>query len=374
MALVEGGMGGDQESRGGCGQAVSRGSSGRLPNSAPLGFATLSHSNLKSYAKIEAAQGHNTRARPTPNARSDAPTPVELLDNRSGPYVERVKAILAAHGKEGRPVKPRKNGVIACEDVCGASPEYWNRGGPWQDKGIEELIQDPVIQAALALAHRKHGARLVSCSLHLDEASPHIHVVSVPLVQREHSKRGRKPKNLPRDATGRVLQDDRTKVMKWTLDASSLRGSSRDLEKNHDEWAEECRNFGLVRGVKGSEMTEEARRARRSRQTGRSSQAEASARVERERLYRSAESHEAEAKKRAEETQKELKAAKLASAEADAAMERAVPLERENMQIRKKLDERERKFEKARKDAEEAIKKKWSILRTQINLIGKLLS
>ena len=162
------------------GRAISRDPAGRLPDGAALGFATLTHSNLKSYAKIEAAEGHNTRAKNTPNARSDAPRPVELLEEQSGSYVDRVKAILAEHGSAGVPVKPRRNSVIACEDIYGASPEYWNRNGNWREKTLDQLIEDPVIQGALELARRTHGPRLVSCSLHVPRQRPwhKIRVVS----------------------------------------------------------------------------------------------------------------------------------------------------------------------------------------------------
>src|SRR5690606_26047412 len=200
-----------------------------------------------------------------PDAREGAPKPIELLSEKSGSYLDRVNAILAEHGepavdgKPARPVKPRKGGTIACEDVYGASPEYWNRDGDWKLKPVEEIERDPVVQAAVALARRKHGRRLVSCSLHPDEESPHVHVIFVPLVKREHSKRGRKPNGTPRDTNGKPLEDNRPKVEKWTLDVSSMRGRPSDLEKNHDEWAEICAPFGLVRGAKGSEMSEEER-------------------------------------------------------------------------------------------------------------------
>lgn len=248
------------------------------------GFATLSHSNLKSWAHVSKAQGHNTRAIDTPNARNDAPAPIELLEDQTGPYVDRIKAVLVAHDV---PVRIRKNGTIATEDVLGASPEYWNRDGDWKEKSVDKLVGDPVVQAALAYARKKHGKRLISCSLHLDEESPHIHVVAVPLVFREHAVRGPRPKDCELDAKGKRI-DYRPKVEKWTLDVSRERGLSSQLERNHDEWAEACKHVGLARGERGSDLELEERRARRNEQSGRASMTAKLDREDRERKNREA--------------------------------------------------------------------------------------
>lgn len=278
-----------------------------------LGFATLSHSNLKTWAKVAKAHGHNTRQIEAPNVRKDAPKPIELLKGATGSYGDRVVAVLKAHGV---PNVRTNAGAIVTEDIYGASPEYWNRAGDWKLKSVEEIIADPVIQAGIALAHRKHGKRLISISLHVDEESPHIHVVAVPLVEREHAPRGPKPKDCELDAHGKPI-DYRPRVRKWTLDPSSLRGSSRDLEKNHDEWAAECEPFGLARGERGSDMSKEARRARRNRQTGRSSIAEKEARERRESSGAEAEADRDRAKKLAEDAEEKQAAAEAAMAEAE---------------------------------------------------------
>jgi hypothetical protein len=389
MEFVQGAISeGEQVSELGGVAPILRDRTGKLPASAPLGFATLSHSNLKSYAKIDEAQGHNTRAKETPNARKDAPAPIEMLEDKSGTYVERVKAILREHGqpaqdgKPAQPVKPRKGGTIACEDVYGASPEYWNRNGDWKLKRVDEIRNDPVVQAALALARKKHGPRLVSCSLHLDEESPHIHVISVPLVRRAHAKRGKKPKGTPRGPDGKFL-DPRPLVEKWSLDVSSIRGLSSQLEKNHDEWARVCKPFGLVRGARGSDMTKEQRRARRNRQTGRSSKAEMEARQEREQLHADAErsrergaDYEKEAKAKADKAEADSAAAKDRREAAEAAEARARAQEAENERVRGDLAERETRLRirESRIEEQAAVLEREATLRNdQMRLISKAL-
>lgn len=302
----------------------------RSDGSSALGFATLSHSNLKSWAQVRDAQGHNTRTIDTPNAREGAPEPIELLDEQSGTYIERVKAVLVAHDV---PVRIRKGGTIATEDVYGASPEYWNGDGDWKRKPVDEIVNDPVVQAAVAHARRKHGRRLVSCSLHIDEESPHIHVIAVPLVFREHAIRGPKPKDCKLDENGKPI-DYRPKVGKWSLDVSSERGLSSQLERNHDAWAAACEDFGLVRGERGSDMTLEAKRARRNSQTGRASMAEKEAREKREGLERAAhefneraEANDKVAKKLLEEAAAEKAAAEDARQEAERSRKAQLALE-----------------------------------------------
>ncbi|MCW2406037.1 hypothetical protein M2336_002666 [Sphingobium sp. B1D7B] len=372
-------------------EPVMRDRMGRLPAGTDgrplLGFATLSHSNLKSWARVEAAQGHNTRTKNTPNARKDAPQPVELLDERSGSYVDRVKDVLREHAV---PVKIRKGGTIACEDVYGASPEYWNRNGDWKLKPVDDVMNDPVVQAALALARRKHGSLLVSCSLHLDEESPHVHVISVPLVHRAHAKRGRKPKATPRDEQGKPLEDARPLVLKWSLDVSSIRGLSSKLEKNHDQWAEVCKPYGLVRGARGSDMTEAERRARRNRQTGRASLAEKDAREQRQHLHEEAErsrnraaDHErrtADLKKdaaaKAEEAEADRLAAKLERDIAEAAVARSRSLEEENERIRSVLAKDEEKLAAEKKALEgraNALARESDTHRDQMRFIARAL-
>jgi hypothetical protein len=363
---------------------------GRFPalpdGRAALGFTTLSHSNLKTWSQIDRAEGHNTRKIAAPNVRDGAPPPIELLEWSSGSYVDRAKRVMKEHGAS---TKVRSNvNAIATEDVYGASPEYWNRNGDWKLKPAAEIIADPVIQAALALARRKHGRRLISLSLHLDEESPHLHVVAVPLVEREHTLRGPKPKHCSLDANGKPI-DPRPKVLKWSLDASSLRWGGA-LERNHDEWAAECEPFGLVRGSKGSDMTEEARRARRNRQTGRSSMAEKEARERRESLADEAEAARELAKKLVEEA--EAKRAETEALRADVERLKAVLEERERevMQLstdaiadraaaateRKKVAEAKSSVEIREAALATAVSENAAQVKTlgqQLELLGKLL-
>jgi hypothetical protein len=333
----------------------------RSDGSPAWGFATLSHGNIKSMAQLAKAQKHNTRAIDTPNARDEAPEPIELLEEMTGSYADRLKAVFEEHQV---PFKMRKGGILATEDLYGASPEYWNRNGDWKQKPIDEIINDPVVRACLALARRKYGNKLISCSLHVDEESPHIHVVAVPLVKRMHATRGPKPKDCPIGPDGKPI-DYRPLVEKYSLDASSERGLSRQLELNHDEWAHECKDIGLVRGERGSDMTEEQRRARRNRQTGRASMAEKRSREKREDLERSAEQSRDRAAANEELARKRLDDADAEKAAAEAARQVAEEYKKTQLALESELRELNSQALLKAASTEEDRKKSSKLLKAQ---------
>lgn len=218
-------------------------------------FATLSHGKLTSWEQVAAANGHNARTIEVPNARADGHPPVEVIDRPGNDLTERMRGRLAEAGIK----KPRANAVLGFEDIYGASPGYWAERYPdgWQAVAVAELMQDPLVRAVTDFAQQKYGAdNVVSITWHLDEKTPHAHVVSMPIVTREHARRGRKRKD------GTVPAP----VLKTTLAADQLRGGSKfALEKEHDEWAAFVAHLGLKRGQRGSELSAEELRDRRLR-------------------------------------------------------------------------------------------------------------
>lgn len=245
-----------------------------------LGYATLAHGNIKTWDQLVKAEGHNFRTIPTPNARADGHEPIELLAHVSGSYQERVEQILTDHDV---PLKIHKGATMVTEDVYSASPEYWNRDGDWRDKSAEDIMADILVLRAVQLARKKHGRKLFSVTLHLDEETPHIHVLAVALIWREHSKRGRKPNGCTIDEKGEKI-DPRPKVWKWSLYSSTVRGSGRQLSANQTEWANLVADLGVIRGADTTKMSKDERRRHKAQQTGRASKLEAEARVRREQV------------------------------------------------------------------------------------------
>ena len=73
-------------------------------------------------------------------------------------------------------VTVRKNAVIALEYVLGASPEFF--------KGME-IIQG-YLDHCTEFVKQRHGTEnIIAVNVHLDEMTPHVHVLAVPLVKKK---------------------------------------------------------------------------------------------------------------------------------------------------------------------------------------------
>jgi len=90
----------------------------------------------------------------------------------SGDVLADVTALL-----EKYPLPSKKTTNVAGEMVLSASPEYFTDGTPEQQK--ERL--DIWVKTNVDWLKEKYGEGLVSCDLHLDENTPHLQAVIVPL-------------------------------------------------------------------------------------------------------------------------------------------------------------------------------------------------
>lgn len=232
-----------------------------------LGYSIIRHSNIKTHEQLDAAEAHNSRDIETPNARKDAPQPVELLTWREGSFRERAEWVRGYHNA---PERPQKHGNLAWEDVLTASPEYWNRDGDWKQQPVEKILADPLITLAFKYAQKKFHQLLISVKVHLDEETPHVHIIALALVYGSHMPRGAKPADCLVGSDGKKL-DYRRPEWKWTYYGSKVRGSRWQLARNHDEWASFCKDLGLIRGSDGGKMEAGERRERNKGYTGRAS-------------------------------------------------------------------------------------------------------
>lgn len=172
---------------------------------------------LKSWGSVGGAGEHNMRTRPTPNAD---PARSHLNRYLVGSPDDDLPAVVRA--KIGTQTI-RKNAVLAVEAVLSASPEYFRptapeAGGTWDEKRLEAWVE-----ASEAWLQKKYGDRLVSVLLHLDETTPHIQAVFVPL-------------------------DDHGKLNCRAL----LGGSRQTLRDLQSDYAKDVAHLGIERGVPGS--------------------------------------------------------------------------------------------------------------------------
>lgn len=174
---------------------------------------------IKTWSQMRAVCAHNNREKAEPHCDPEMPPPVHL--HGSGNLIADVKALLLQHDVD--PARLRKNVAIAFEVILSASHAFFE-----QSKNVGRWIVE-----ALEFAKKMWGKdRVASIVLHLDEYTPHMHVVIVPLVQRIFKRR-------PEDG------------MTWTLNGRSVAGPG-EFQKVHDEYAKVMAPLGLVRGKSGS--------------------------------------------------------------------------------------------------------------------------
>lgn len=175
---------------------------------------------LKTWAAIRAAQIHNSREKPIAHGEPGI-LPKHEIGGRD--LVADVKAALRRHGID--PAKLRKNGVIAYEAVLTASPAFFQSAEPVER--YEKFGRWYRAQKQFLLA--KYGEhRIVSMVLHLDEQTPHIHVVVLPLEFRSDGR-----------------SKDGTKC--WALVGRTISGPGQ-FDRLQDEYARAMEPFGLSRG------------------------------------------------------------------------------------------------------------------------------
>ncbi|RSV20370.1 hypothetical protein CA236_00175 [Sphingomonas sp. ABOLG] len=176
---------------------------------------------VKTWSRLAAIASHNNREKPEPHCDPTAPRPIHLCGTTA--LVAEVKARLLDHKID--PFKLRKNAAIAFEVIMTASRPFFT-AGPYQEAAKRTGLW---IRAACSFARKMWGEnRIVSMVLHLDEHTPHIHVVLLPLVEKTYRR-------WPERGTT------------WALEARSISGPGM-YQKVHDAYAEAMTSLGLVRG------------------------------------------------------------------------------------------------------------------------------
>jgi len=134
-----------------------------------MAYSIIGIKSHQAMAKIAEVGAHNERMRETRNA-----DPARRQENErllgSGDLYADVQARLDAVGI----TKIRSNGVRAIEHMLTASPEWFHEASP-------ERVREWVDRSMTFLRDR-YGDNLVSAHLHMDETSPNIHAVMVPIT------------------------------------------------------------------------------------------------------------------------------------------------------------------------------------------------
>lgn len=175
----------------------------------------LGHGKIHSHTKgVAAAHNHRLSTTPQPNINS-ALTHLNRYSAKDGAssMVDKINARL--------PDKRRKDAVEAIELIMSASPAFFDA----IETDREKLNGHPKfrqwVKDTIDWVKKEFGQNVVDISLHMDEKTPHLHVVTMPLVD------------------GRLCAKE---VM-----------SRANLIRRHDDYAAAMGKYGLERGVSISE-------------------------------------------------------------------------------------------------------------------------
>lgn len=145
-----------------------------------MSYVVCRAEKLKTAGNVGGSAAHIQRTRPTPNA-----DPARMGLNRVlvGAAGDNIPALVAAR-IEDHGVKTRKNSVQAFEVLLSASPDYFRPEAPEVPGTWDAARLEPWVDASQKWLREKYGSRLVSAVLHLDEETPHIHAVVVPVDEK----------------------------------------------------------------------------------------------------------------------------------------------------------------------------------------------
>ena len=176
-----------------------------------MAYAIMRAKKLANMGSVAASLQHCYRERETHNADQErTPDNQHLVAKSTDEAMGKLRVLL--------PEKRRKDAVLAVEYVMTASPEWFAQATPEQEKAF--------FQRSLQWLADKYGAdRIVTASIHRDEATPHLSAFVVPLTQ-----------------------DKR-------LSAKEFIGSRDKMRADQTTYAACVVDLGLERGIEGSKAT-----------------------------------------------------------------------------------------------------------------------
>lgn len=183
-------------------------------------FTVLRIQKLKTWGAVAGSGKHNQRERETPNADAEKSANNRYLAGTAG--MDNIAAVKQAIGTQ----HIRKNAVLGVEMLLSASPAYFRPNQPEQAGTYDNTRLQNWQQATMGWLNEKYGNRVVSAIMHIDETTPHIHALLVPL-------------------------DDKGK-----LNCRALFGGTRHtLSRLQTEYGEAVSSLGISRGIENSRAT-----------------------------------------------------------------------------------------------------------------------
>mgnify|MGYP000697188965 CR=1 FL=1 len=203
-----------------------------------MSFAVCRVKKLKS-SDLAAVGGHNMRTIDVPHREPNGQF-YRIGFNKNKTTEELVNEKLDKFVKK----KIRKDAAVAVELVLSASPEYFRPTAPenwgFYEKEKVEAWQKKTIDF---IREKYKDGRIADICVHLDEATPHMHVVLVPLQKKQLKKR-------------RTKEQIKNNISAETYESVTL--NARDmfdktaLSQLQTDYAEALKPLGISRGIKHS--------------------------------------------------------------------------------------------------------------------------
>lgn len=142
--------------------------------------------------------------------------------------------------------KYRKDAVVAVELVLTASPEYFRPDNPKNYNYYDKERMEKWKKATSDFLKSKYSSQLiVEVNLHLDEATPHMHVILVPSLKKKRKKKqSKKEKDAGHEPTFYESNG---------LCAKEMFNRDKLIELQTD-YAEHLKHLGLERGKRHSKV------------------------------------------------------------------------------------------------------------------------
>lgn len=245
----------------------------------------LRHSRVKQN-QLDSVDGHNRRIIPVENCDSEKTHLNTRLYGEDKPTVELIDRRLLSLGltmndmdlKSGKSGKRKDMTTVAVELVISASPEYFRPENPAAHHTYDQKRLEDWQERVMAWLHEEFGDNLLCVDLHLDESTPHLHVQTIPLIQKEMGGRSNKDEMVVKNAMKDVIEarvraecadlgiTDEKKIitrrnkawkaeipknhtyMAWRFDSSTV-DSKANLERRQTRIAEYVADIGLERGI-----------------------------------------------------------------------------------------------------------------------------
>lgn len=195
-------------------------------------YAIMRIGKIHNYAVLAAVEGHNTRKIPT-GIVADGPAPIDWIKH-DGSFSDRAKQVLRDTGAEWE-----KRKILAVEVLVTTSPEWWKNASPEQKAGWAK--------ANFEFAQDQFGPGLISYVPHLDESTPHVQFVGLPLYNAKKGTPGPTPSK-PESIARRAKEEAQAQKI-WRLSYHEKFGGDperlADLQTRYHSYVA---HLGLERG------------------------------------------------------------------------------------------------------------------------------